>query len=146
MEGGEASEREIARVLSGEVVGEIPFVSVRPIATTVKAASKSLVMSSQQQLAVKLQQDVGFASRFYRVIAILLSDRLQSIITQFGRSNLAQGQQLRDVLFVLGELHDISNRLHGRLGRLGYGRRVYSKDQPLDEAVKYDSQFPSPSH
>ena len=61
---------------------------------------------SQQQLAVKLQQDVGFASRFYRAIAILLSDRLQSIINQFGRSNLAQGQQLRDVLFVLGELHD----------------------------------------
>ena len=107
IEGGETSGREIARLASGEVVGEIPFVSVRPIATTVKAAEKSLVMSIQeQQLAVKLQQDVGFASRFYRAIAILLSDRLQSIITQFGRSNLAQGQPLRDVLFVLGELHD----------------------------------------
>lgn len=271
MEGDEASCREIARLLSGEVVGEIPFVSVRPIATTVKAVEKSLVLSiSQQQLAVKLQQDVGFASRFYRAIAILLSDRLQSIINQFGRSNLATGQPLPDVLFVLGELHDsdidwmmasgsqekiaantvlihergpvdalyillggkmslsvssdqrnplarafaaieggeilgreiarlsqgeivgetpfidsrlpsatvkaiedslvlliprqvlaaklqqdvgfasrfyrviatlLSNRLHGMLSRLGYGRRVYSKGQPLDEAVEYEDEL-----
>ncbi|NWF59373.1 MAG: cyclic nucleotide-binding domain-containing protein [Fischerella sp.] len=106
IEGSESSSREIARLSSGEVVGEVPFVSICPIATTVKAVEKSLVMSiSQQQLAVKLQQDVGFATRFYRAIAIMLSDRLQSIINQFGRSNLAQGQPLKDVLCVLGELH-----------------------------------------
>jgi CRP-like cAMP-binding protein len=45
IEGGETSGREIARLASGEVVGEIPFVSVRPIATTVKAVEKSLVLS-----------------------------------------------------------------------------------------------------
>ena len=107
IEGGETSGREIARLSSGEVVGEIPFIGTRPIATTVRATEKSLVMSiSQQQLAAKLQQDVGFASRFYRAIAIMLSDRLQSVINQLGRRNLVQGQPLRDVLFILGELHD----------------------------------------
>ncbi|MCC5668500.1 cyclic nucleotide-binding domain-containing protein [Nostoc sp. CHAB 5784] len=106
IEGNEIFGREIARLFSGEVVGEIPFVT-RPTATTVKAIETSLVMSiSQQELAAKLQQDVGFASRFYRAIAIMLSDRIQSTINQLGRSNLAQGQPLKDVLFVLGELHD----------------------------------------
>jgi len=103
LEDGETSSREIARLSSGEVLGEIPFVSVRPTATTVKAFEKSLLMSiPRQQLAMKLQQDVGFASRFYRAIAILLANR----ISQLGRSKLVSGQTLRDMLFVLGELND----------------------------------------
>ncbi|MBR8836646.1 MAG: cyclic nucleotide-binding domain-containing protein [Stigonema ocellatum SAG 48.90 = DSM 106950] len=107
IEGGETLGREIARLSSGEVVGELPFVGTSLTATTVKAVERSLVMSiPQQELATKLQQDVGFASRFYRAIAIMLSDRLQSSINQLGRSNLVQGEALRDVLFVLGDLHD----------------------------------------
>ncbi|NEU76291.1 cyclic nucleotide-binding domain-containing protein [Hassallia byssoidea VB512170] len=107
IEGSETSRREIARLSSGEVVGEIPFLGSRPTTTTVKAVEKSLVMSiPQQQLAAKLLDDVGFASRFYRAIAIMLSDRLQSIINQLSRSNLAQGQPLKDVLCVLGEMND----------------------------------------
>jgi bacteriocin-type transport-associated protein len=107
IEGGEISGREIARLSSGEVVGELPLIGNRPTATTIKAVEKSLVISiPQQKLAAKLQQDVGFASRFYRAIAIILSDRIQSTINQQGRKNLAQSQPLRDVLFVLGGLHD----------------------------------------
>ena len=107
IEGGETSVREIARLSSGEVVGEIPFVSVSPISTTVKALDKSLLMSiPQRQLAAKLQQDAGFAARFYRVIAILLSDRLQSIASQLSRTKLIPSEPLKDVLFILGELHD----------------------------------------
>jgi bacteriocin-type transport-associated protein len=107
IEGDEVLDREIAILSSGEVVGEIPFVSNRPTATTVKAAEKSLVMSIPQQLlADKLQQDIGFASRFYRAIAIMLADRVQTTVNQLGYSNLVQGQPLRDVLFMFGELHD----------------------------------------
>ncbi|BAZ52085.1 cyclic nucleotide-binding protein [Nostoc sp. NIES-4103] len=107
IEGNEILDRQIGILTSGEVVGEIPFVSNRPTASTVKAAEKSLVMSiSQQQLATKLQQDVGFASRFYRAIAIMLADRIQTTVNQLGHSNLAQGQPVKDVLFLLGELHD----------------------------------------
>lgn len=103
MEDSETLGREIARVSSGEIVGEIPFINVRAAATTVEAIEKSVVISiSRQQLRAKLQQDIGFASRFYRAIAILLSDR----ITQLGRNKLVPGQTLRDMLFVLGELND----------------------------------------
>jgi len=35
-----------------------------------------------------------------------LSNRLQSILSQLSRSKLVQGQPLRDVLFILGELND----------------------------------------
>lgn len=107
LEGGETASREIARLTSGEVVGEIPLISVRPTATTVKAVEKSLVLSiPQQQLAAKLEQDVSFASRFYRAIAILLSDRLQSLVHQLSHSKRDRSQSIRDVLFILAELHD----------------------------------------
>jgi bacteriocin-type transport-associated protein len=103
MEDSETLGREIARVSSGEIIGEIPFINVRPAATTVEAAEKSLVISiSRQQLTAKLQQDIGFACRFYRAIAILLANR----ITQLGHSKLVKSNTLRDMLFVLEQLHD----------------------------------------
>ncbi|MEH2084220.1 MAG: cyclic nucleotide-binding domain-containing protein [Nostoc sp.] len=103
MENSETLGREIASLSSGEIVGEIPFINVRPAPTSVKAAEKSVVISiSRQQLTAKLQQDVGFACRFYRAIAILLANR----ITQLGDSKLVKSKTLRDMLFVLGQLHD----------------------------------------
>lgn len=104
---GETSGREIARLLRGDIVGEMPFVDDYPPATTVKAREDSLVlMIPRQQLVVKLQQDVVFTSHFYRVMAILLADRLQKIA-----------------------------------GQLGYGRRIYSQDQALDEAIEYEDEL-----
>lgn len=104
---GKVSDWEIARLASGEVVGESFFVGAQPTTTAIKAIETSLVLSiTQQQLAAKLQQDVGFACRLYRAIAILLSDRLHRIISQLGYSPLIEGQPLRDVLFILGELND----------------------------------------
>ncbi|UKO95887.1 cyclic nucleotide-binding domain-containing protein [Nostoc sp. UHCC 0870] len=101
------SDWEIARFSRGEIVGEIPFVNTRPDVTTIKTLEKSLVMSiPQEKLAPKLQQDISFASRFYRAIAIMFLDRLQRIIGQIGRRNLTQTKSLRDMLFVLAELHD----------------------------------------
>lgn len=103
MEGSETLGREIGKLSSGEIVGEIPFINVRPGVTTVKASEKSLVISiSRQQLTAKLQQDINFACRFYRAIAILLSNR----ITQLGHSKLIKNKTLTDMLFVLEQLHD----------------------------------------
>lgn len=104
---GKTSDWEIAQLGSGEIVGESLFIGTHVIATTIKALEQSLVLSiPQQQLTAKLQQDIGFASRFTRAIAILLSDRLHSTIGQLSSSQLVQDQQHRDVLFVLGELND----------------------------------------
>jgi bacteriocin-type transport-associated protein len=108
LEGGEMSGREIARLASGEMVGEIPFLESYLPSTTVKALSKSLVLSiPQQQLATKLKQDVSFAAHLYRASAILLADRLEKIFSQIGHSTLVLGQpQLREILFIFAELRD----------------------------------------
>lgn len=104
---GKTSDWEIAQLGSGEIVGESLFIGTNGIATTIKALEQSLVLSiPQQQLTAKLQQDTGFASRFTRAIAILLSDRLHSAIGQLSGSQLVQNQPLKDMLFVLGELND----------------------------------------
>ena len=77
--------REIATLFSGEVVGEMSFIDTRPPSATVTAKERSLVLSiARSQLATKLRQDVGFASRFYRALAIFLSNRLRVTVNQLG--------------------------------------------------------------
>ncbi len=108
LEGGEMSEREIALISSGEIVGEIPFIEAYQPSTAVRALKKSLILSiPQQQLARKLQQDVSFAAHLYRASAILLADRLERIVNQLGNSTLVLAQpQLREILFIFAQLHD----------------------------------------
>ena len=76
-------DREVAHLSSGEVVGEMSFVDERPPSATVTASVDTLVMAiPREQLVTKLQQDVGFASRFYRALAIFLSDRLRGTVNR----------------------------------------------------------------
>ena len=78
-------DREIAQLSSGDVVGEMSFIDTRPPSATVTATQPSLVLSiPREQLATKLRQDVGFASRFYRSLAIFLSHRLRVTVNQLG--------------------------------------------------------------
>jgi bacteriocin-type transport-associated protein len=104
---GKSLERGVATLARGEIVGEFLVLGTDSKAMTVRALEPSYLLSiPQQQLTLKLQQDAGFASRFYRAIAIILSTRLHNFISHLNRSQLLQDQSLRDVLFVLGELHD----------------------------------------
>jgi bacteriocin-type transport-associated protein len=106
IEGNDAMVRDIARLSSGDVVGETSLLASRSPLTTVKAVEPSLVIAlPQTSLRQKLTQDVGFASRFYRAIALLISRRLKAI-TQDRRTKIAQRQPLRDVLFILSALND----------------------------------------
>lgn len=108
LEGGEMSEREIARLSSGEIVGEVPFLQGYQPCTTVKALKRSIILSiPQQQLVTKLEQDVNFAAHLYRASAILLANRLERIVSQLSHSTLVFAQpQLREILFVFAELRD----------------------------------------
>ncbi len=75
---------EVARLGIGEVLGEMSFVDSRPSAATVTAVENSLVLSvSHEKLAEKLEQDEGFASRFYKALAIFLCTRMRSTVVQF---------------------------------------------------------------
>lgn len=98
---------EIMRLSNGEVVGESFLVFTSNIKTTTKALEKSLVLEiPMQKLGVKLKQDKGFAARFYRAIAILYSDRLESIINNIGRSKIVPIQPIKDVLLIFGQLNE----------------------------------------
>lgn len=107
LERDEELEQEIDRYTSGEVLGEIAFLKVGPSVTTVKAVEDTVVLAvPHRELLARLQQDLGFASRFYRAIAILLLDRFEKLIKQYSRRKNIQIQPLRDGPLAFGELSD----------------------------------------
>jgi CRP/FNR family cyclic AMP-dependent transcriptional regulator len=68
------TEREIARLNAGEIVGEMSFLDARPPSATVKGLEAAIVFAiPRSALAAKLAADLGFAARFYRALAIFLS-------------------------------------------------------------------------
>lgn len=72
------SEREIARLNAGEIVGEMSFVDARPPSATVKALEDSTVYALPRAvLNAKLASDLGFAARFYKALAIYLSSTVR---------------------------------------------------------------------
>lgn len=78
-------EKEVARLKPGEIVGEMSFVDARPPSASVKAIEKSLVLSIQRvHLTKRLHDDVPFAARFYRALAVFLADRLRRSDSQLG--------------------------------------------------------------
>lgn len=99
LEGKKSSGQEIANLHKGEIIGETSFIDGRSPMATVTAVEDSLVLSlSRPLLIAKLQQDIGFAARFYQAIAILLADKLQGIISRLsvGRRTYVQGQSLNE--------------------------------------------------
>jgi bacteriocin-type transport-associated protein len=135
IEGDGTAGLEVARFSSGEVVGENSLIGV-PSTTNIQALEKSLLMSIPLgQLAAKLKQDAGFSARFYRAIAILYSDRLQSLISRLGRSKLVQMQPIRDVLFIFGKLHDSDLdwfTANGKLKRIAPQEILLRQGGPVD--------------
>src|SRR5262245_19409740 len=70
--------RQVARLLPGEVVGEMSFIDARPPSATVSAATDAVVFTiAKATLQQGLVRDAAFASRFYKAIATFLSDRVR---------------------------------------------------------------------
>ena len=94
---------EIARLLTGEIVGEISFVDSRPPSASVKAAVDSQVLAvPKAALRAKLHKDLGFASRFYLSMATFLAYRLR-----LADARLTSGQKPGE-----GEVHEDPDELH----------------------------------
>jgi CRP-like cAMP-binding protein len=86
---------EIARVLAGEVVGEVSFVDSRPPSATVTAVLESVVGAVPvAALEEKLGKDPAFAKRFYKSIAVALANRLRASHSMGYRP--ARGLELED--------------------------------------------------
>ncbi|NJL39860.1 MAG: cyclic nucleotide-binding domain-containing protein [Leptolyngbyaceae cyanobacterium SM1_4_3] len=101
------AEKAIANLTRGEISGAISFLDFRPPAATVRAVNHSLVLSiSRQVLATKLQQDMSFASRFYRVLAFQLSNSLQTVMSRLGgtKNTYSQHQEMDEAVEYEDEL------------------------------------------
>jgi CRP/FNR family cyclic AMP-dependent transcriptional regulator len=88
------SERELARLGAGEIVGEMSFVDARPPSATVKALEDSTVFAiSKPALNAKLSTDAGFAARFYRALAIYLSTTVRERHRALGGSGTGEAPE-----------------------------------------------------
>jgi CRP-like cAMP-binding protein len=88
---------KVAVLKAGEVVGEISFVDSRPPTASVRADMESKVGAiSCRVLADKLREDVGFAARFYRSIAVFLADRLRTTVGSLGVQKLVLDESIED--------------------------------------------------
>src|SRR5271170_63681 len=77
--------QEVARLSTGEIVGEIAFVDSALPSATVSARSDATVLEVKKTLLQsRLLADVGFAARFYRALAIFLADRLRATTRRLG--------------------------------------------------------------
>ena len=137
LEGGEMTGREIARLMNGEVVGEMPFLESYLSSTTVAALKKSLILAiPQKQLTEKLQSDMTFAAHLYRAIAVLLAHRLEQIVSQIGNSTVVLCQpQIREILFAFGELNDSDIGwmiAAGNAMRVPAGGTLFHAGRPID--------------
>lgn len=79
------SDREVARLGAGEVVGEIAFIDASPPSATVSAIGGAFVLSLPKAMIQRhLAEDARFAARFYRALAIFLADRLRATTRRLG--------------------------------------------------------------
>jgi CRP/FNR family cyclic AMP-dependent transcriptional regulator len=69
---------QIARLGVGEVVGEMSLVDSAPPSATITASGDGIALFfDKTKLMQKLDHDEGFASRFYRALAVFIADRLR---------------------------------------------------------------------
>lgn len=111
---------QLARLGSGEIVGEISFVDARPPSATVIASGEVQVLRIDRAvLRARLESDPPFAARFYRAIAMFLADRLRGTVVRLGYGEV---DALEEGVEIQGELDDnVLDTLHlagGRFNRL----------------------------
>jgi CRP-like cAMP-binding protein len=76
---------ELAKVSTGEILGEMSLVDSRPPSASVVVLQDAFVLALDKSvLQAKLDVDAGFSSRFYRAIAIFLSVRMRSTLGRMG--------------------------------------------------------------
>ncbi len=130
------SEYKIARITPGELVGEISFVDRLPTLATVKVDQDAIILSlSWQQMASKVQEDMGFAARFYQSLCILLSERMREISSLLISGKILSTPPLRKILFVFGILNDIDidwMNVNGRFLEFSPGKVLIKQGEEVD--------------
>ncbi len=76
---------QIARLVSGDIVGEMSLIEKSPPSVSVRALEQSRVLAVPHgPIVQRLERDPAFSARFYKAIAVFLSDRLRSTVARLG--------------------------------------------------------------
>lgn len=80
-----AQTTEIARLHTGEVVGELTFLDPRPPLVSVVAHTPALVLQvAHASIEARLARDSDFGVRFYRGLGVFLASRLRETTGRIG--------------------------------------------------------------
>jgi CRP/FNR family transcriptional regulator, cyclic AMP receptor protein len=120
----EGAGRELRRMGPGEVVGEMSFIDASPPSATVRALTRGVVLQVPRlALAQRLASDDGFGARFYRAMAMMLSDRLRTATAVRGEQRPASALEDDELdPNVLDAVSRAGDRFGRMLQRLSTGR------------------------
>src|ERR1700744_5279119 len=102
---------EVARLGSGEILGEMSLVDESPPSATVTGVQPTQVLAvEKQRLVARLDSDAAFAARFYRAIAMFLSIRMRNTVQHFGYGNAPVSTEEELDLALLDTVHVAGSR------------------------------------
>ncbi len=116
-----ADGKVLARLESGEIVGEMSLVDPAPTAVSVEVASDAtLLVISDDAVRRKLKADPAFAARFYRALCVFMADRIRLTTLRMGYGEAAPDRNARDELneSLLDNVHLAGARFDRMLKRL----------------------------
>ncbi|MEM9907996.1 MAG: cyclic nucleotide-binding domain-containing protein [Cyanobacteria bacterium P01_D01_bin.44] len=74
--------KPMAYISRGGLPGIISFLDFQPLPVRIHAVSDALLLAiPRQKVAIKLQEDLAFAARFYRVIATQMANLLSAVVS-----------------------------------------------------------------
>lgn len=121
---------------SGEVLGAHSTVSFLTSSSGLKALEKTLLWEMPKSVFdTKLTYDSGFAARFFKALAVLQCRRLVRLAEAKPPSEEVAYAPIRDMLLVLGELHDSDIDwlvAQGQRRKVSAGKVVISAGGPID--------------
>jgi bacteriocin-type transport-associated protein len=124
LEGQEIVGREVAQLGQGALVGVSPFLDGRLERVTMRSATGAVVLAIPRRLVLaKLQQDLGFAGRFYRVLGVVMGHRLQGVCGRlgYGRRVYAGGDEDELDMDAIDRMGLAGRRFELMLGKLMSG-------------------------
>ena len=97
--------RSVARLAIGDIAGEMSFVEKRlPTASVIAADAAEVLAVPRAAIEARFEADTGFAARFYRALAVFLSDRLRTATSGAGAGDPEEiDEGLLDTLHVAGD-------------------------------------------
>lgn len=115
----------IAYISRGSLPGIISFLDFQPLPVRINALQETLLLAiPRRQVTIKLQEDLSFAARFYRVIATQMASLLTTVMS-LGADPVATMQPDSDELDMdaLQQVSQGAARFDWMLKQLGVGCR-----------------------